>query len=66
MLFIPTVMRQEKVQCSCSGSTETAGELIKLTKSLLVLLSKEYGHVLGLKGLRHMVNMFLLFSLRKT
>ena len=62
VLFIPLIVREEKVECSCSGSTETAGEFIKLTKGLLMLLSKEYGHVLGFYGHGHLVILFLLFS----
>lgn len=62
VFFIPSVVCQEEVQCSCSRSTETAGEFIKLTKGLLMLLSKEYGHVLGFYGNGHLVILFLLFS----
>ena len=54
VLFIPFVVRQEKVQCSCSGAPEGSGKFIKFLECLLVLLSKEDGDVLGFDVIRHL------------
>ena len=54
MLFIPFVVRQEKVQGSCSGAPEGVGEFVKFLEGLLVLLSKEDGDILGFYGSGHL------------
>ena len=67
MLFVPPVVRQEKVKSSSSGSSKVLGELIKLLKSIKVLRPKEQIDGLSVfwigSGAHKMGSVGVLFSL---